>query len=52
MSQQVLPHMDQYPYLDPLVTERVDQHDEECYAELAQEGMPPSGSFGLPGVSP
>jgi hypothetical protein len=44
--------MDRYPYLDPSVTERVDQHNKECYTELAQEGMPPSGTFCLPGVSP
>jgi hypothetical protein len=44
--------MDRYPYLDPSVVKRVDQHDEECYTKLAQEGMPPSGSFRLPGVSP
>jgi hypothetical protein len=51
-SQQVLPRMDHYPYLDPSVTERVNQHDKEHHAELAQEGMPPSGSFCLPGISP
>jgi hypothetical protein len=44
--------MDRYPYLDPLVVERVDQHDKERYTRLAQEGMPPSGSFCLPGVNP
>ena len=51
-SQRVLPRMDRYPYLNPSVAERVDQYDDECYTRLAQEGMPPSGSFHLPGVNP
>jgi hypothetical protein len=44
--------MDQYPYLNPLVAERVTQYNEERYTELAQEGMPPSGSFRLPRINP